>query len=74
MDINMPIMDGVVATKRLKEILPAIVIVGLSVNPSPHLRKAMTSAGASDFISKEMAADDLYTAIISVVQSDMHWT
>ena len=68
MDVNMPILDGIAATKRVKEILPAAIIVGLSVNHSSHVIEAMTCAGASGFVSKDMAADDLYTTIMSVTE------
>ena len=65
MDINMPTMDGITATKRMKEVLPGTIVIGLSVNYSASIIDAMTAAGASAFVSKEMAGDDLYATIMS---------
>ncbi len=67
MDINMPVMDGIAATKRLKEVLPHIKVIGLSVNQSPRVLEAMTEAGATAFVSKELASDDLVNAIMVAV-------
>jgi signal transduction histidine kinase/ActR/RegA family two-component response regulator len=64
MDINMPRMDGIEATKHITAAQPAITIIGLSVNDSPHVREAMKEAGAVAFISKEAAAEQLYDVII----------
>ena len=68
MDINMPVMDGIDATKRLKEILPHIKVIGLSVNQSPRVIEAMTAAGAAAFVSKELASDHLVDAIMVAVE------
>jgi PAS domain S-box-containing protein len=65
MDINMPTLDGITATKRMKEVLPGTIVIGLSVNRSASIIDAMTAAGASAFVSKEMAGDDLYATIMS---------
>jgi DNA-binding NarL/FixJ family response regulator len=67
MDINMPVMDGIAATKRLKQVLPHIKVIGLSVNQSSQTIDAMTEAGASAFVSKELVGDDLVNAIMVAV-------
>jgi CheY-like chemotaxis protein len=53
MDINMPKMDGIKATKRLTEEFPSITVVGLSVHHSPSIIERMKEAGASAFLMKE---------------------
>lgn len=63
MDINMPEMDGIEATQRIKAAQPASVVIGLSVNNFPLVVDAMKRAGAATFISKDAAADQLYRAI-----------
>jgi signal transduction histidine kinase len=65
MDINMPRMDGIEATKRIKQEHPGTVIIAVSVNDTPHLRDSMQKAGASAFVSKEEAGERLYETIIS---------
>ena len=72
MDVNMPVMDGIAATQRVKELLPTTVVVGLSVNPSSQVVDAMTCAGASGFVSKAMAGEDLYSVIMSITERDKH--
>jgi DNA-binding NarL/FixJ family response regulator len=64
MDINMPRMDGIEATKRIKKEHPDAVIIAVSVNDTPHLRESMHMAGASAFVSKEEASERLYETIM----------
>lgn len=63
MDINMPGMDGITATGKLMEILPAAQIIMLSVQgESDYMRRAMM-AGARDFLTKPPSADELLDTI-----------
>ncbi|MDF2458648.1 MAG: hypothetical protein K0S79_1064 [Nitrospira sp.] len=63
MDVNMPRLDGIEATRRIREELPGTYVVGLSVNEAEHVVKSMRDAGASAFLTKESAADHLYETI-----------
>lgn len=67
MDVNMPQMDGLQATKHIKAAQPEIIIIGLSVNTSTPLVEAMKLAGASAFMSKEAAAADLHETIAALI-------
>ena len=67
MDVNMPQMDGLQATKHIKAAHPEIIIIGLSVNTSTPLVEAMKLAGASAFMSKEAAAADLHDTIAALI-------
>lgn len=63
MDINMPDMDGITATERIRAKLPATQIVILSVqSDSNYMRQAML-AGARDFLTKPPDLDELISAI-----------
>jgi DNA-binding NarL/FixJ family response regulator len=63
MDISMPTLDGIAATRLIKTQYPHVAVVGLSVNaPSYHV-DAMLKAGAFDVVTKEKAVDELYSAI-----------
>ena len=64
MDINMPRMDGIEATKRIKKDRPETVVIAVSINDTPHLRASMQQAGASAFVSKEEAAERLHETIM----------
>jgi len=63
MDINMPDMDGITATERIRGRVPGTQVVILSVqNDSNYMRKAML-AGARDFLTKPPDLDELISAI-----------
>ncbi len=63
MDINMPDMDGLVATEAIRRRLPYIQIIILSVQNDPsYMRRAML-AGARDFLTKPPMIDELTNAI-----------
>jgi pilus assembly protein CpaE len=63
MDINMPDMDGLVATENIRKKHPHIQIIILSVQyESGYMRRAML-AGARDFLSKPPLIDELTNAI-----------
>lgn len=63
MDINMPDMDGITATERIRTKMPGVQVVILSVQSDPnYMRKAML-AGARDFLTKPPDLDELISAI-----------
>jgi len=64
MDINMPRMDGIQATKHIKTAQPAIRIIGLSIINDIHVADAMKMAGAEAVLLK----DDL-NKLYDVMQS-----
>jgi CheY-like chemotaxis protein len=63
MDINMPLMNGVEATKIIKAHSPEITVVGLSVNNDRQVQAAMKAAGASAYLTKDVASEMLCEVI-----------
>jgi DNA-binding NarL/FixJ family response regulator len=63
MDINMPELDGIAATQRIKANSSRIAVIGLSVDSERYSRDAMLRAGAVAVVPKERATEDLYDAI-----------
>ena len=63
MDITMPKMDGIEATRRLKCAHPGMVVIGLSVHTAGQVEAAIKEAGAIAFINKEAAVEELYHTI-----------
>ena len=66
MDVNMPRMDGIEATRRLKAAFGGTAVIGLSVNASREVEGAMRRAGVDQFLSKEAPIEQIHTAILSV--------
>ena len=72
MDITMPDMDGLEATRRLKQLLPNIHVLALTVHDDKQYFMAMLAAGASGYLTKQAAADELVAAIHSVSQGNVY--
>ncbi|GAP11201.1 response regulator containing CheY-like receiver domain and AraC-type DNA-binding domain [Bellilinea caldifistulae] len=68
MDINMPDMDGITATERIRKKVPFTRVVILTVQNDPNYMRRAMIAGATDFLSKPPNADDLITAILRAGQ------
>jgi signal transduction histidine kinase/ActR/RegA family two-component response regulator len=69
MDVNLPKINGIEATRRIKRASPHVRVIGLSVHQEEQLSSAMLVAGASAYIAKGGAPDELYRAIMNVVES-----
>jgi DNA-binding NarL/FixJ family response regulator len=67
MDINLPKLDGITATRLIKAEYPQIAVVGLSVETKDYLVYSMLRVGASEVVHKENAAGTLYGAIQKAV-------
>jgi DNA-binding NarL/FixJ family response regulator len=69
MDINLPRLNGIEATRRIKQAWPHIQIIGLSVQSSPQTVEALINAGGAALLSKEQATEELYRTIKRFVGS-----
>ena len=63
LDIIMPKMDGIAATRLIKTQYPQIAVVGLTRELKDYTSYAMKKAGASEVVDKKNAAEELYGAI-----------
>jgi DNA-binding NarL/FixJ family response regulator len=68
MDINMPKMNGIDATRRIKaERLPTVVIA-VTVHNHDQMKQAALAAGAIGFLPKETATEQLYETVVRAVK------
>ena len=68
MDINMPEMDGIEATKQLKKTNPDLKILMLTMHSEPRFIKECLEIGAKGYVLKNISKDDLLKAIETVYQ------
>ncbi len=66
MDINMPVMNGIDATKVAVEKYPDIRIIALSMYGEEEYLESMLDAGAKGFLVKNTGIDELERAILTV--------
>jgi len=66
--VNMPRMDGIEATRRLKAAFTRTAVIGLSVNASREVEGAMRRAGVDQFLSKEAPIEQIYRTILATTR------
>ena len=63
MDVNMPVMDGIEATRILSKEMPQVKVIGLSMHMDKDAANAMREAGAVAYLTKGGPSEDLAAAI-----------
>jgi DNA-binding NarL/FixJ family response regulator len=63
MDVSMPRMDRIEATRLIKAEMPDVQIVGLSMYEDEQISRSMREAGAERFVTKTSASHDLLRTI-----------
>jgi DNA-binding NarL/FixJ family response regulator len=66
MDIAMPGMSGIEATRRIKARLPAVAILALTAYDDEQYVLALLDAGAAGFLLKDVRGEELVSAIRAV--------
>ena len=64
MDLHMPVMDGIEATRRLRRAAPATSIVVVTASTSPEDGARARAAGARAYIRKWSSSDELRDAVV----------
>ena len=72
MDITMPNLNGVDATRRIVGEFPEVKIIALSIHSNRRFVADMLKAGASGYILKECLFDELVQAIRTVVAGSIY--
>lgn len=63
MDIKMPVMDGLEATKAIKEKHPDLPILALTANAFDSDRQLAMDSGCDDFLSKPVSSEECLETI-----------
>ncbi|HEY53081.1 MAG TPA: response regulator transcription factor [Caldilineae bacterium] len=71
MDVSMPGMTGIEATRRIKAAYPEVAVLALTMYEDEQYFFQMLEAGASGYVPKRAAADDLVSAIRVVRQGNV---
>src|SRR5919204_513862 len=66
MDVRMPDMDGLEATKRIKEERPRTAVIMVTMHDNPAYLKEAVRAGAAGHLLKDVSKDDLLDAVRQV--------
>ncbi len=70
MDISMPVMNGIEATRTITAQCPRVQVIGLSMFTAAEQAKLILDAGAVAYASKTDSPDDLLATIRACVHSD----
>lgn len=68
LDVEMPRLNGLEAARRIRQMSPVTRIIALSMYGDVHYVERMFEAGASAYVLKNEAIDDLVVAIDTVLQ------
>jgi DNA-binding NarL/FixJ family response regulator len=69
MDVSMPDLNGIEATAQLLESLPDVKVIALSMHTDKRFVMGMLRAGASGYLLKDCASQELANAIVSVASN-----
>ena len=74
MDIEMPVLDGVEATRLIRTAAPELPIVAVSGHDYEERVLEIRRAGADDYVRKARLADELPRVLLGLLQHSGHGT
>ena len=74
LDIAMPQLSGLTAAQRLKQMMPEVKLIFLTVNEDPGFASEAFRIGASGYLLKNSAASELFQAIEAALEGKMYVT
>ncbi len=74
MDINMPEMDGIEATRRIMKDYPSVNVIALSMYGEEEYYYNMVDAGAKGFLLKDSDISEVREAIITVMKGGSYFS
>ena len=74
MDISMPVLNGLEATRKIRKMLPKTHVVILSLHYSDQLVREVLDSGARSYVLKSDASRDLFQAVEALVNNRTFFT
>ena len=71
-DIGMPDLNGIDATRQIVSESPAVKVIALSMHSDRKFVREMLSAGASGYLLKDSAFEELGTALTTVINNQTY--
>jgi DNA-binding NarL/FixJ family response regulator len=72
MDIALPVMNGIEATRRIKSEFPEIEVLALSMHTDKRYVTELLNAGANGYLLKDCAAEELVMAIRTIMAGETY--
>jgi DNA-binding NarL/FixJ family response regulator len=70
MDIDMPVMDGVEATRQLRYLLPNVKVILVSGSEYADRAETARQAGASAYVTKTRVFEELVEVVLAVARGE----
>jgi DNA-binding NarL/FixJ family response regulator len=67
MDINLPDINGVEATRKICQQVPGVSVIGVSSHADPSYARKMIQSGASGYLTKNSSSHELILAMTAVL-------
>jgi DNA-binding NarL/FixJ family response regulator len=67
MDLALPDMDGIEATRHIKKVLPDIHVIMMTMSENPLYGNAAIEAGANTYIVKNRIGADLVSVLVNMM-------
>lgn len=74
LDVNMPVLDGISTMKWIKDNMPDLRVIALSVNDDEEVIIKMITNGAKGYLLKDTSPEIFREAIESVIQKGFYFT
>lgn len=74
MDLMMPEMNGMEATREIKKLYPSVKVLAVTISDEPRFVKEILQAGASGYILKHSSKDEIVRAIVDVAENRQHFS
>ena len=71
-DVAMPILNGLDAGRQVKEMLPSVRLVYLTMNPDPEIAVEALARGASGYLLKTCASSEMVQAVREVLRGKIY--